>query len=150
VDNLPELSEKICVVAQTTLTKEKWEKINEKLQGKYNTVTRFDTICNATSQRQEEAKKIAQVSDMMIVIGSKNSSNTQKLYEISKKYCENTHIIEKFGELPPFDRTKINTLGITAGASAPNWIIKEVIEKMEELNKQEQELSFSEAFESSM
>jgi small subunit ribosomal protein S1 len=150
VEELPESSDPFCVVAQTTLTKEKWDSIVKNLSKKYKKLDKFDTICNATSTRQEEAKEIAKISDMMIVIGSKRSSNTQKLYEISKKYCDNTISIEKFGDLPPIDITKINTLGITAGASTPDWIIKEVIGKMDELNKQENDMTFSEAFEESL
>ncbi len=150
LDGLPDDLDNYCIVAQTTITKDKWEKINEKLKEKCKNVTRFDTICSATASRQEEAQRIAQISDMMLVIGSRNSSNTQKLADISRKYCKNTFIIEKFGDLPPIDISSIKTLGITAGASTPNRIIKEVIGRMDELNKQENEMSFSEAFESSL
>lgn len=150
VDALAEMEKDCCVVAQTTITKDKWEKINENLKKKCKNLIKFDTICNATSNRQNEAERIASMADVMLVIGSRNSSNTQKLVEISRKYCPNTYIIETFGDLPPIDIKKIGTLGITAGASTPDWIIKEVIEKMEELNKQEQEMSFKEAFESSL
>ena len=73
----------------------------------------------------------------MIVIGGKNSSNTNKLYEICKTYCKETYKIETPGELPPVNINKIKNR-ITAGASTPDWIIKEVLQKMEELNKQVQ------------
>ena len=149
VDKIPEIDEECCIVAQTTITKEKWDKINIKLQKKCKNILKFDTICNATSSRQNEAEKIAKQADAMIVIGSRSSSNTQKLYEISRKYCPRTYIIETFGDLPPIDITDIKILGITAGASTPDGIIKEVLEKMDELNKQEKEMNFEEAFESS-
>ena len=84
------------------------------------------------------------------MIGSRNSSNTQKLYEICSKYCSNTYLAETYGDLPPINTKEIKTLGITAGASAPERTIKEVIERMNELNKQEKEMSFEEAFEDSM
>ncbi len=150
MDSFPQTDKSCCLVAQTTITKEKFEAIHEKLKEKCKNVFKFDTICNATTSRQEETKKIAIQSDMMLVIGSKNSSNTQKLYEISKKYCDTTYLIETYGDLPPINIKKINTLGITAGASTPERTIKEVIEKMDELNKQENEMSFEEAFENSI
>ena len=150
VDNIPDMDVECCIVAQTTITKEKWDNINIKLQKKCKNIVKFDTICNATSSRQNEAEKIAKSADAMIVIGSKSSSNTQKLYEISKKYCPRTYIIETFGDLPPIDITDIKILGITAGASTPDVIIKEVLEKMDELNKQEMEMNFKDAFESSL
>jgi 4-hydroxy-3-methylbut-2-enyl diphosphate reductase len=139
----------ICVVAQTTITKEKWETINNFLNNKFKNVLKFDTICSATSNRQNEAKAVAKNVDAMIVIGGKNSSNTQKLYEICKKYCSETYQIETSGDLPPMDIKNIKKIGITAGASTPDWVIKEVIGKMEELNKGN-EMSFKEAFESSL
>jgi (E)-4-hydroxy-3-methyl-but-2-enyl pyrophosphate reductase (IPP and DMAPP forming) len=150
VDAIPEIEDKCCIVAQTTLTKDKWDNIYKKLQKKCKNIVKFDTICNATNSRQIEAEKIARIADVMVVIGSKKSSNTQKLYEISKRYCRRTFIIETFGDLPPIDITSTKILGITAGASTPDWIIKEVMEKMDELNKQEKEMTFSEAFESSL
>ncbi|KNY26199.1 bifunctional 4-hydroxy-3-methylbut-2-enyl diphosphate reductase/30S ribosomal protein S1 [Pseudobacteroides cellulosolvens] len=139
----------ICVVAQTTITKEKWETINNFLNKKFENILKFDTICSATSNRQNEAECVAKNVDAMVVIGGKNSSNTQKLYEICKKYCSKTYQIETSGDLPPMDIKNIKKIGITAGASTPDWVIKEVISKMEELNKAN-EMSFKEAFESSL
>ena len=150
VQDFPQLNDLCCLVAQTTITEEKFENIYNKLKEKCKSVIKFDTICNATSSRQKEAEKIALISDVMIVIGGKKSSNTQKLFEISKKYCPNTYFIETFGDLPPINIKQIKTLGITAGASTPGRIIQEVIEKMDELNKQSDEFSFQEAFESSL
>ncbi len=121
----------ICLVAQTTITKEKFESIYDKLKEKCKNILKFDTICNATNSRQEEAAEIARISDMMLVIGSKRSSNTQKLFEICKKYCGKTYLIETYGDLPPINIQDTKTLGITAGASTPERIIKEVIEKMD-------------------
>jgi 4-hydroxy-3-methylbut-2-enyl diphosphate reductase len=94
--------------------------------------------------------EIAKTVDMMLVIGSSNSSNTQKLYEICKKFCPETYKIDLPGDLPPVDINKIKKIGVTAGASTPDFIIKEVIEQMEELNRQENEMSFKEAFENSL
>lgn len=150
VDQFEISEEKCCLVAQTTIIKEKFEDIYDKLKEKCKKVIKFDTICNATINRQEEAERIARMSDVMLVIGSRNSSNTQKLFEISSRFCEETYLVETYGDLPPIDIKRIKMLGITAGASTPERIIKEVIEKMDELNKQENELSFEEAFEDSI
>jgi small subunit ribosomal protein S1 len=141
---------KCCLVAQTTMTRERFDGIYDKLKEKCKSVVKFDTICSATSSRQEEAERIARISDVMLVIGSRKSSNTQKLFEICSKYCKKTYLAETYGDLPPINIKEIQTLGITAGASTPERTIKEVMEKMDELNKKEKEMSFEEAFENSM
>lgn len=150
VDDFPEIDGACCLVAQTTITRDKYERIYNELKEKCKNIIKFDTICNATISRQEEAGEIAREADVMLVLGSRTSSNTRKLYEVSKKYCKDTHLIESCDDLPSLDAKRIKILGITAGASTPKHIIEEVIEKMEELNKQENEISFEEAFESSM
>jgi len=142
--------EKVCVLGQTTLTREKWETVNKMLKNKFHNIIMYDTICSATSARQKEAEEIAKTVDAMIVIGGKNSSNTNKLYEICKKYCNNTFRVETVGDLLPLDIKHCNRVGITAGASTPDWIIKEVIKKMSELSKQDNGMSFQEIFEDSL
>ena len=102
----------------------------------YN-VTAYKTICNATSVRQREAQEIASKVDAMIVIGGRNSSNTQKLYEISKKECENTYYIQTLVDLDLTTFESVSRVGITAGASTPNKIIKEVHGRMDEMNFEE-------------
>jgi len=154
VESLPESDEKVCVVAQTTITKEKWLQVISALKKKFKNLLEFDTICSATSRRQNEAEEIAKNVDMMIIIGGKNSSNTQKLYDICKKHCNLTYKIETSGDLPPVDIKKIKKIGISAGASTPDWVIEEVIKKMSELNKvdileKDGEIDFANAFESS-
>ena len=101
---------KCCLVAQTTMMRERFNGIYDKLKEKCKSVDKFDTICSATSTRQEEAEKIARISDVMLVIGSRNSSNTQKLYEICSKYCSNTYLAETYGDLPPINTKEIKTL----------------------------------------
>lgn len=153
VDELDEWKnevDKICVVAQTTITLNKWEAINKYLEKKFENIIKFDTICNATTQRQIEAIEIAKQVDIMIVIGGYSSSNTQKLYEVCLNYCPETYKVGMPGDLPLEYIKKHNKIGLTAGASTPDWIIKEVIEKMSELDKQENEMSFKDAFESSL
>ncbi|HOP92257.1 MAG TPA: bifunctional 4-hydroxy-3-methylbut-2-enyl diphosphate reductase/30S ribosomal protein S1 [Acetivibrio thermocellus] len=157
VEKLPTSDEKVCVVAQTTITNEKWLEVNTALKKKFKNILKFDTICSATSRRQNEAEEIAKNVDMMIIIGGKNSSNTQKLYDICKKHCNLTYKIETSGDLPPVDIKKIKKVGISAGASTPDWVIEEVIKKMSELNKQgmvdilenDGEIDFANAFENS-
>lgn len=133
---LPEM-DKICVVSQTTNTQEKFETIGKIIKEKGNEVKIFNTICNATNLRQESCKEVASKVDAMIVIGGYHSSNTNKLVEISKKYCNHVYHIETSKELPLQILSKFNKIGITAGASTPDWIIKEVVEIMDNINNNE-------------
>lgn len=118
--------EQLCIVSQTTFNYNKFQDLVEIICKKGYDVESINTICNATEERQTEAKLIAGKVDAMIVIGGSHSSNTQKLFEICKKECENTYYIQTLGN---FDMEKLqgmNTVGITAGASTPNNIIEEV------------------------
>ena len=85
-----------------------------------------NTICSATKERQKEALELARRSDVMIVIGGKNSSNTQKLYDICLSQCKNTYYIQKLDDLVTVNFQSDSSVGITAGASTPNSIIEEV------------------------
>lgn len=124
--------ESISVVSQTTFNHKKFNSIVEIFEKKgYNTIV-YNTICNATEERQKEAAFIAKQVDAMIVIGGKNSSNTQKLYEISKKECANTYYIQTLVDLDLATFESVGRVGITAGASTPNHIIKEVHGSMAE------------------
>ncbi len=136
VTNLPKM-DKICVVSQTTNTQEKFETLSEMVKEKGNEVKIFNTICNATNLRQESCKEVAKQVDAMIVIGGYHSSNTNKLVEISKKYCDHVYHIETSKELPLQVLSKFNKIGITAGASTPDWIIKEVVEIMDNISNNE-------------
>ena len=123
---LPEKEQKVCIVAQTTFNYNKFQELVEIIKKKGYDISVLDTICNATEERQTEARKIAAESDLMIVIGDKHSSNTQKLYEISKKECANTYYIQTSKDMDYHQIQSINNVGITAGASTPNNIIEEV------------------------
>lgn len=118
--------EKVCFVAQTTFNYNKFQELVEIIEKKGYDIIVLDTICNATEERQTEAREIAGQSDVMIVIGDKHSSNTQKLYEISKKECANTYYIQTSRDMDYRQIQSINNVGITAGASTPNYIIEEV------------------------
>ena len=98
----------------------------EIIEKKSYDVSVLNTICNATEVRQTEARKVAQCSDVMIVIGDRHSSNTQKLFEICKNECKNTYYIQTSDEMDYTQIRSNNNVGITAGASTPNNIIEEV------------------------
>lgn len=116
----------ICIVSQTTFNYNKFKDLVEILFKKGYDIKCVNTICNATEERQSEARKIAALVDAMIVIGGRSSSNTQKLYEISKKECRSTYYIQTIKDLDLSALYGLNWVGITAGASTPNNIIEEV------------------------
>lgn len=118
--------QKICIVAQTTFNYKKFKDIVDIFLKKSYDINVMNTICNATEERQTEAAAIAGESDAMIVIGGKHSSNTQKLYEICKQECPDTHFIQTLDDLDLKHFQSFRSVGITAGASTPNTIIKEV------------------------
>jgi len=118
--------EKVCIVSQTTFNYNKFQELVEIIQKKGYDIIVLNTICNATEERQKEAAEIARDADAMIVIGGRHSSNTQKLFEICKKECENTYYIQTLDDLDIKDLCSIDNVGITAGASTPNKIIEEV------------------------
>ena len=125
-------ADNLFVVCQTTIKKELVDSIVEVFEKKLKKFTVKNTICNATSQRQNNCRKLAAECDAMVIIGGKNSSNTQKLYEISKKMCDNTIFVEKIEDLPLHQLLKCNKIGVAAGASTPECVIKEVIATMSE------------------
>ena len=134
--NLPEFK-KVCVVSQTTNRLDKFESLSEIVKSKAEEVVLHNTICNATKIRQESADEISKKVDAMVVIGGKHSSNTLKLVEISKKNCKDVFHIETIEDLSLQDIQRFNTIGITAGASTPDWIIKEAVLAMDNLNNDE-------------
>ena len=122
----------ISLVSQTTFNHKKFNSIVEIFEKKGYNITVYNTICNATEERQKETASIAKQVDAMIVIGGRNSSNTQKLYDISKKECANTYYIQTLVDLDLAAFESVGRVGITAGASTPNQIIKEVHGSMAE------------------
>ena len=123
--NLPE-GTKVCIVAQTTFNYKKFKDLVEILDKKRYDRIVVNTICNATEERQTEARQIAGKVDAMIVIGGSHSSNTQKLFEICRKECENTYYIQTVHDLDLEVLRSTGLVGITAGASTPKKIIEEV------------------------
>jgi 4-hydroxy-3-methylbut-2-enyl diphosphate reductase len=116
----------LCIVSQTTFNYKKFQYLVEIISEKGYDIIVLNTICNATEERQTEARQLAKDSDAMIIIGGQHSSNTQKLYEISKLECENTYYIQTLRDLDLESLQSFRSVGITAGASTPNNIIKEV------------------------
>ncbi len=117
---------RICIVSQTTFNYKKFQEFVEIIEQKGYDIIAVNTICNATFERQKEAKELSASVDMMLVIGGKTSSNTQKLYEICCKECDKTYFIQTKDDLDLSIMQSINYVGITAGASTPNNIIEEV------------------------
>ncbi len=133
----------ITLAAQTTQKLSEWKKCLEIIKKVYTNALIFDTICNVTEERQTEAARLAAESDAMIVIGSRGSSNTVKLYEICKSVCRDTFLLENASTLREVDIPRCNNISITAGASTPFSVIQEVKQTMSEKN-------FAELLEESM
>ncbi|MBW9147662.1 4-hydroxy-3-methylbut-2-enyl diphosphate reductase [Clostridium sp. CM028] len=129
---LGNISNKVCVVSQTTERQATWEDVLTKVIKTCKEIVAFNTICSATEVRQKSAEELSIKVDAMVVIGGFNSSNTTKLYEICKKNCENTiHVENLLGITDEFIKDKnVKSIGVTAGASTPDWVIKEAILKM--------------------
>ena len=125
---------KFCIISQTTFNYNKFKELVEIICKKGYDINCINSICNATEVRQKEARTIASEVDAMIVIGDKSSSNTRKLYEISLKECENTYYIQTLVDLDLTAFESMRNVGITAGASTPNNIIKEVHTAMSEMS----------------
>ncbi|MDI3310719.1 MAG: 4-hydroxy-3-methylbut-2-enyl diphosphate reductase [Thermoanaerobacterium sp.] len=136
VKSLPFL-ERACVVAQTTITQKMWEDSLALLNLKVKELISYNTICDATNKRQSSAEKISKEADMMIVIGGKNSSNTQKLKKICENNCDRTIQVESADEIDLSIFKNVETVGITAGASTPDYLIQEVVDKITSGRKEE-------------
>jgi 4-hydroxy-3-methylbut-2-enyl diphosphate reductase len=131
-----ENSDSICV-CQTTFSKKEWEKCEKIIKKVCTNCHIFDTICNATSERQQEAAELSKNSDAMVVIGGRHSSNTCKLKEVCSENCP-SFLIETADELGEIDFDAYDVVGVTAGASTPSVIIKEVLKSMSEEIKEKE------------
>ncbi len=146
----PEMVDRpLAVVAQTTVNRAIWNISVGLIKKRCTNLKIFDTICKATDERQSEARLLAGASDQMIVIGDKKSSNTKRLYEISRSLCKNVLYIEDAAELTTQELCRDGRVGITAGASTPAWIIKEVSNMMSEETKIENGEDFAAMLEES-
>ena len=161
--NNPTFSDKnVILVSQTTFNAKIWEKVQKNLKKVCTNAKIFDTMCNATSMRQEEAHTLSLNSDAVIVVGGRHSSNTTKLYDVCKSNCDKTYLIETANELPLAKLKGCLNIGVVAGASTPAGIIKEAIKTMSEnlqpkdeqlevaVEKTFEEMTDEEAFEASL
>lgn len=124
------LRDKIAVVSQTTRKFVEFMQIVETLIATSKEVRVFNTICNATGENQEAANELSKEVDIMLIVGGKNSSNTKQLFEICKTNCESSYLVESAVDIEDiwFDGKRV--CGISAGASTPDWVISEVIERV--------------------
>ena len=134
VDALPPL-ERARVVAQTTMVESRFRELCDRLARRIPELDVRTTICTATRDRQREVVEIARRADVMLVIGGKESSNSRKLYRLASDICPRTYFIETAAELDSVEIDPSDTIGITAGASTPDCIIKEVVARMNDIEK---------------
>lgn len=138
----------LIMVSQTTSTEKLWKNCVETIKKLCTNCEIFDTICSATEKRQSEAARLAQRCESMIVIGDRNSSNTKRLREICSEVCKHTCLIDSGADLSAADYIGKSSVGITAGASTPQWIIKEVYNIMsDEIKTEVTEESFDQLLE---
>lgn len=139
--------EPLTVVAQTTFNKDLWDECQKTLKKVYTNQIIFDTICNATAKRQNEAKELAAQCDAMIVVGGRHSSNTKKLKQVCEEKCQNVVLIETSDELDVKSFEKCSSVGVVAGASTPSGIIKGVLRTMDQIGsiiEEKDEINFDE------
>ncbi len=134
VNALPEM-DRALVVSQTTMVRETCDHLKELIGKRVRYMDYHATICPATRDRQNEAVQIASRADVMIIIGGRQSSNSKKLYHLAKRYCERSYFIETAAELANIRIHASDIIGITAGASTPDCIIKEVVARMNDIEK---------------
>lgn len=130
VPGLPDL-DKVCIVSQTTQDLDIFDVTVDKLKQRYNDLEVFNTICSSTSKRQEEVIDLCRTVDALIIVGGKNSANTNRLAKISTNKGTPTFLIETVEELDLEKFANFNSIGVTAGASTPNWLIQKVVGKVQ-------------------
>ena len=142
----------ICMVSQTTSTESLWKLCGEFAKKQFTNLKIFDTICRATEYRQSEAAELSGVCQAMVVVGDPKSSNTGRLAMICREHCEKVFLVDNAADLKAEDFSDVTDVGITAGASTPAWIIKEVNKTMSEITNAEavQEENFAELLEQSI
>ena len=142
----------VCMVSQTTSTEISWKKSVQIAKKQFTNLKIFDTICRATEYRQSEAAELSEICQAMVVVGDPKSSNTGRLAMICREHCDKVFLVDNAAELKAEDFRGVTDVGITAGASTPAWIIKEVNKTMSEIINVEavQEENFAELLEQSI
>lgn len=130
------VDKKLYILSQTTNREEYFFKLASIVAQGKNAIIE-NSICTATKNRQQACMNLAKRVDAMFVLGGMNSSNTKKLFEISKKHCKECYHIENISQLPLHNLKKFNIIGLTAGASTPGWLIEEVIRRMDQFSNEE-------------
>ncbi len=133
IELLPKLNGPVALVSQTTQNIKYFEKIKERIKERYPQVEVHNTICNATEMRQGAAMEIGQMVDLMITVGSRNSANSQRLQEVAASVAPMSYLVDNASELDPGWFDGISTVGVTAGASTPDNLIKGVIDRIMEI-----------------
>ena len=133
LEDLPEIDGKVAFISQSTQSMEFFEKAAALVQQKYKEVRVKNTICDATRQRQTSILDLAPRMDLMIVVGSQTSANSQRLAQISQKSGTPAYLIDNAAEIKPNWLIDVENLGITAGASTPDWVVMEVVETIKKL-----------------
>ncbi|MGM9583921.1 MAG: bifunctional 4-hydroxy-3-methylbut-2-enyl diphosphate reductase/30S ribosomal protein S1 [Faecousia sp.] len=148
----PSPDSSICMVSQTTSTEFLWKLCVQFAKKQFTNLKIFDTICRATEYRQSEAAELSEVCQAMVVVGDPKSSNTGRLAMICREHCDKVFLVDNAAELKAEDFSGVTDVGITAGASTPAWIIKEVNKTMSEITNAEavQEENFAELLEQSI
>lgn len=123
---------KIYIISQTTFNSSKFDKLTNIIKENTNKEIIIDkTICDATSKRQEETKRLSKIVDVMLIVGGKHSSNTKELENVAKIHCKNTYLIQNKDDLKDIEISSNNKIGIMAGASTPKVVVEEIIKELE-------------------
>lgn len=139
IEDLPKLKEPV-LLAQTTQERERFCRVAERLREKYPQLLIFDTICNATKERQEEVKALSQKVEAIVVVGGRHSGNTRRLLEVAQGTGRPAFLVETEQEIDPRWFEGINSVGVTAGASTPNWMLIRVLKRLEDISKRRESL----------
>lgn len=130
---MKDFEKKVGLISQTTKKVEEFFNIANYLEKNYKEVKIFNTICNATFENQDSARELSANSDIMIIIGGKNSSNTKQLYYICKENCHDSYLIESENDLDEKWFLDKKSCGVTAGASTPSWVVDKIIMKIRKI-----------------
>lgn len=139
IENLPELKDPV-LLAQTTQERERFWRAAEKLKEKYPELLIFDTICNATKERQEEVKALSEKVQAIVVVGGRHSGNTRRLLEVAQGTGRPAYLVETEQEIDPRWFEGVDSVGVTAGASTPNWMLIRVLKRLEDISKKKESL----------